>query len=334
MLHSRRAAMSRAGAKAGGGTRRWALNVRLLKVLLEGARARRDGARPAPSALLCERAALASVLTGARARGGRRTQAQHLPKMDLVGSVDPYVVLRLGNTEHKSSIVKKNYSPEWHEDFVFSVSDEEREDLVLTLYDWDRMSKDDVIGCVRIEVALPARWLRLCARASVRPALDAARPRSTVPPLSPPALSARHCKRGRRFRSSQAKPSTPATLRSCPPASPPRRHQTPSLGTTSKPPPSPSSSPRPTTPNPHAPPPSPAPPTHTSSPRQAPRRTLLPSTPPITPPNPPTTRPLLRHQSPRLLRRLPVGPFRRQRAQPPRSPVPSPHPPRCRPRVT
>ncbi len=46
--------------------------------------------------------------------------------MDLVGSVDPYVVLRLGNTEHKSSIVKKNYNPEWQEDFVFSVSDEVR----------------------------------------------------------------------------------------------------------------------------------------------------------------------------------------------------------------
>ena len=89
--------------------------------------------------------------------------------MDLVGSVDPYVVLRLGSTEHKSSIVKKNYSPDWNEDFVFSVSDEEREDLVLTLYDWDRVSKDDVIGCVRIEVALPARRLRLCARAALPP---------------------------------------------------------------------------------------------------------------------------------------------------------------------
>ena len=26
--------------------------------------------------------------------------------------------------------------------------------MVLTVYDWDRFSKDDVVGCVRIKVAL------------------------------------------------------------------------------------------------------------------------------------------------------------------------------------
>ncbi len=31
---------------------------------------------------------------------------------------------------------------------------QEREELVLTIYDWDRFSKDDVVGCVRIKVAL------------------------------------------------------------------------------------------------------------------------------------------------------------------------------------
>ena len=78
-------------------------------------------------------------------------QAQHLPKMDLVGSVDPYVILRVGEEEHKSSTIKKNYNPEWKEEFVFNISDKE-EELVLTLYDWDRMTKDDVIGCVSIKV--------------------------------------------------------------------------------------------------------------------------------------------------------------------------------------
>jgi len=45
-------------------------------------------------------------------------QAQHLPKMDLFGSVDPYCVLRLGNQERKSRIIKKIYNPEWKEDPV------------------------------------------------------------------------------------------------------------------------------------------------------------------------------------------------------------------------
>ena len=45
-------------------------------------------------------------------------QAQHLPKMDLFGSVDPYCVLSLGNQERKSRIIKKIYNPEWKEDPV------------------------------------------------------------------------------------------------------------------------------------------------------------------------------------------------------------------------
>lgn len=78
-------------------------------------------------------------------------QAQHLPKKDLLGSVDPYCVLRLGSKEHKSSTIKKNYNPEWKEDFVFNITDE-KEELVVTLYDWDRTSKDDLIGCARVKV--------------------------------------------------------------------------------------------------------------------------------------------------------------------------------------
>ena len=78
-------------------------------------------------------------------------QAQHLPKKDLLGSVDPYCVLRLGNEERKSSTIKKNYNPEWKEDFVFNITDE-KEELVVTLYDWDRTSKDDLIGCARVKV--------------------------------------------------------------------------------------------------------------------------------------------------------------------------------------
>ncbi len=45
-------------------------------------------------------------------------QAQHLPKMDLFGSVAPYCVLCLGNQERKSRIIKKIYNPEWKEDPV------------------------------------------------------------------------------------------------------------------------------------------------------------------------------------------------------------------------
>ena len=78
-------------------------------------------------------------------------QAQHLPKMDLFGSVDPYCVLRLGNQERKSRIIKKNYNPEWKEDFSFNITDE-KEELMVSLYDWDRTSKDELIGVARVKV--------------------------------------------------------------------------------------------------------------------------------------------------------------------------------------
>jgi len=65
--------------------------------------------------------------------------------------VDPYAVLQVGNVEHKSRTIKKNYDPEWHEDFVFQIQDSHKE-LVLTLYDWDKLTQDDVIGSIRVKV--------------------------------------------------------------------------------------------------------------------------------------------------------------------------------------
>lgn len=71
--------------------------------------------------------------------------------MDLVGSVDPYVKLKVGTDERRSQIVKRNYSPEWNEDFEFCIHDDSQ-DLELTLFDWDRLTKDEVIGTARVKV--------------------------------------------------------------------------------------------------------------------------------------------------------------------------------------
>ena len=71
--------------------------------------------------------------------------------MDLLGSVDPYVKLRVGTDERSSAIIKKNYSPEWNEEFEFCIHDDSK-DLELTLFYWDRVTEDDVIGTVRIKV--------------------------------------------------------------------------------------------------------------------------------------------------------------------------------------
>ena len=48
--------------------------------------------------------------------------ARHLPKMDVMGTCDAYVVLRRGGTEFKSATKKNTYAPDFGERFYFDVS--------------------------------------------------------------------------------------------------------------------------------------------------------------------------------------------------------------------
>ena len=83
------------------------------------------------------------------------TRAQHLPKMDLVGSVDPYVIFTLGRHEQRSSIAKASYNPEWNEEFIFEIQNENdaQSELVLTFMDKNKMAKDNAIGEIRLDIA-------------------------------------------------------------------------------------------------------------------------------------------------------------------------------------
>jgi hypothetical protein len=93
--------------------------------------------------------------------------ANHLPKMDTFGSCDPYVKLKLGAQEYKSKTIKGTYTPVWNEEFEFEVDQSSAEDLVLQVFDWDKLSKDDFVGEVKIRVPTCAgssgvRELDLC----------------------------------------------------------------------------------------------------------------------------------------------------------------------------
>ena len=80
-------------------------------------------------------------------------RAQHLPKMDLTGAADPYVTFDImGQKQRKSKTIKNTLSPEWKEEFVFDITDDKGE-LVLTVWDYDQMSKDEMIGEVRFRLA-------------------------------------------------------------------------------------------------------------------------------------------------------------------------------------
>ncbi|KVH90476.1 hypothetical protein Ccrd_007511 [Cynara cardunculus var. scolymus] len=68
-------------------------------------------------------------------------RANKLLKMDLIGTSDPYVQLRLSGEKlpsKKTSIKTKNLNPEWNEEFRLTVKDPQSQVLELHVYDWEK----------------------------------------------------------------------------------------------------------------------------------------------------------------------------------------------------
>ncbi|XP_059191501.1 synaptotagmin-1b [Centropristis striata] len=82
-------------------------------------------------------------------------QASELPAMDVGGSSDPYVKLFLLPDKKKkfeTKVHRKTLEPNFNETFTFKVPYTELggKTLVMTVYDFDRFSKHDAIGAVKI----------------------------------------------------------------------------------------------------------------------------------------------------------------------------------------
>uniref|UniRef100_A0A803MLH4 Uncharacterized protein n=1 Tax=Chenopodium quinoa TaxID=63459 RepID=A0A803MLH4_CHEQI len=76
-------------------------------------------------------------------------RAMRLWKIDLLGTSDPYVKLRLSNVKRtlgKTSIKNRTLNPKWNEDFKLFVKDPETQVLELQVYDWDKFGGDDYMG--------------------------------------------------------------------------------------------------------------------------------------------------------------------------------------------
>jgi len=82
--------------------------------------------------------------------------ASGLPKMDLIGSIDPYIKITFGHFNSKTSVKKNTKHPVWNEDFT--INDITTADVLeLVLYDKDP-DADDVVGHVSLHEELK-EWI-------------------------------------------------------------------------------------------------------------------------------------------------------------------------------
>ncbi|KAJ0476628.1 putative C2 domain, synaptotagmin-like mitochondrial-lipid-binding domain, C2 domain superfamily [Helianthus annuus] len=77
-------------------------------------------------------------------------RASDLLKMDLLGSSDPYVKLKLSGgriiPSKKTSVKPKNLNPEWNEEFKLTVNDHMSQVLELHVFDWEKVGLHDKLG--------------------------------------------------------------------------------------------------------------------------------------------------------------------------------------------
>ncbi|CAL9245551.1 unnamed protein product [Arabidopsis halleri] len=84
-------------------------------------------------------------------------KARNLPSMDLTGSLDPYIEVKLGNFTGKTKHFEKNQNPIWNEVFAFSKSNQQSNVLEVIVMDKD-MVKDDFVGLIQFDLnEIPTR---------------------------------------------------------------------------------------------------------------------------------------------------------------------------------
>ena len=90
--------------------------------------------------------------------------ARNLAQMDRGGKADPYVVLRCGDEEQKTAVVKKSLAPEWTDARFQFLGVPSGAVLRVEMFDWDRGSQDDPMGSVSLPLRSmdsAKRWFEL-----------------------------------------------------------------------------------------------------------------------------------------------------------------------------
>ncbi|GAA5871970.1 hypothetical protein JCM16303_000930 [Sporobolomyces ruberrimus] len=81
--------------------------------------------------------------------------AQGLPSADRNGKSDPYAVFELNDHKvFKSQVKKKTLAPEWNETFDCPVPRRDNAELMLEIWDWDRLGGDDKLARARVDLSV------------------------------------------------------------------------------------------------------------------------------------------------------------------------------------
>lgn len=75
---------------------------------------------------------------------------------------DPYIMVTMGEQKLKTRVVKKNCNPEWNEELTLSITNV-NEPIVLTVYDKDTLTGDDLMGDAEIDIKPYVECLKLAA---------------------------------------------------------------------------------------------------------------------------------------------------------------------------
>ena len=78
-------------------------------------------------------------------------EARDLKPMDMDGTSDPFVVLKIENQQIETNYKKSTLAPVWNESFTFDIV-QGREPLFITVMDKDTFGKDDFEGQTEVNL--------------------------------------------------------------------------------------------------------------------------------------------------------------------------------------
>lgn len=84
----------------------------------------------------------------------KAVEASDIPKMDVIGKSDPYLIFKLSTTsqEWQTSYKLNTHKPIWNESFMIPLTSNMRDELKVELFDKDDVSKDDFISSKTFDV--------------------------------------------------------------------------------------------------------------------------------------------------------------------------------------